>query len=53
LASMCASGSGDGRCQSSRDGGNDPVVRLKDQIVKVAGGYGAHDRELVSGVVSH
>jgi len=32
--------------QGSGDGGNDPVVRLEDQIVEVTGGNGSHNRQL-------
>src|SRR6266436_10165378 len=37
--------------QGSRDRGNDPVVRLENQIVEITGGNGAQDRQLVSSVV--
>src|SRR5260370_38595720 len=37
--------------QGSRDSGNDPVVRLENQVVEITGGNGSDDRQLVSGVV--
>src|SRR5437588_12946274 len=37
--------------RSSRDGGNDPVVRLEDQVVQITGGDGSHDWQLVGGVL--
>src|SRR5260370_15967135 len=37
--------------QGSRDRGNNPVVRLEDQIVEITGGNGSQDRQLISRVV--
>jgi len=38
--------------QGSSDDGNDPVVRLENQVVEVTGGNGSQDRQLISRVVN-